>query len=86
MKISKKEFLEKFGDVEVKFSHYYKFEFTYSADLGERIRLVVAIGGSAEDIYREEVGNNEVRTVSQLDPFYGIYFVNGEERIRFYED
>lgn len=49
---------EIFKKVRVKFSHYYKFCFTYVAKV-DGYDLHVSFGGSSDDIYRHEVRNNE---------------------------
>ena len=50
-KMTYDEFEEEYGEVEVSFSSYYKYQFTWTNDDG----LVVGYGGSADDIYRYNV-------------------------------
>ena len=79
------QFCEKYGEVKVKFSGYYKFVFSYSADLSDTKRLICRIGGNTEDIYRLEVNPDDEKTVDSLGPFAGAIYENGEEIEGFYE-
>jgi len=54
--MTRKEFYEKYGDVKVKFSSYYKYTFTYTGTLPDGGRISVDYGANADDIYRFEVG------------------------------
>jgi hypothetical protein len=62
------EFIEKYGDVVVTFSSYYKYCFRYKAVLENDCQLIVEIGGDADDIYRLEVMAGDSYTVSELQP------------------
>ena len=62
------EFIEKYGDIEVTFSSYYKYSFRYSAILENGNELIVEIGGDTDNIYRMEVYNNESFTIRDLEP------------------
>jgi len=81
--IKKDEFLKKYGEVEVTFSEYYKFSFSYRGKIGD-IDLYVSFGGSAEDIYRDTVKNNESMKISQLDINYGTASKDGRIMETFY--
>ena len=71
-KMTREEFYAKYGDVEVTFSSYYKFAFTYAATLPDGKRLTVGFGGNSDDIYRHEVTATSVENVSQLQPYTGL--------------
>jgi hypothetical protein len=62
------EFIEKYGDVTVTFSSYYKYRFRYSATLENDFQLIVEIGGDSDDIYRMEVLAGDSYTVAELEP------------------
>ena len=66
--MSYEEFIEKYGDIEVTFSSYYKYCFRYSALLENGNTIIVEIGGDVDDIYRMEVYNNESFTIRDLEP------------------
>ena len=65
------EFLEKYGDVEVTFSSYYKYSFRYAAVLKNGNRIIVSVGGNSDDIYKLEVYNDDCHTIGWLQPTYG---------------
>lgn len=64
--------LEEYGDVEVTFSHYYKYTFHFSGKTDGGRVVNVSIGGGSEDIYRMEVCNNETVKLAKI---YGIHSV-----------
>lgn len=53
--MTKDEFYEKYGDVKIKFSSYYKYTFTYGGELPDGGRVSVDYGGNSDDIYRFDV-------------------------------
>jgi hypothetical protein len=75
-KITMEEFMKEYGDTIVKFSSYYKYEFTfYSVEGtvdGHGIRLVA--GGNADDIYRFDVYAHQEYKASELYPRYAYVF------------
>ena len=84
-KLDKNEFYTKYGDVEVKFSGYYKYVFTYDAVLPSGQRLRVWYGGDSGEIYKHDVTADEYRSVRSLCPYAG-YIHSGEEIVEeFYE-
>lgn len=62
------EFIEKYGDVVVTFSSYYKLCFRYSAFLENDYQLIVEINGDSHDIYYLEVMVGDSYTVRELQP------------------
>lgn len=46
---------EKFKDVLVTFSSYYKYSFTYTGESEDGYKLRCSYGGSSDDIYRYDV-------------------------------
>lgn len=83
--MTKAEFYEKHGAVEVTFSSYYKFTFTYAAILPDGSRLTCRYGGNAEEIYRHEVVAGNTETVLSLQPFEGAVYKDGEQVESFYD-
>jgi len=55
------EFIEKYGDEEVKFVSYYKYDFVFESE-----KLKVGCGGDRDDIYRLKV-NTEPIKVRELE-------------------
>lgn len=77
MKNTNTEFLEKYGDVEVVFSYYFKFVFYYTAFLGDGKVLTCGCGGSAEEICGLDVLAGVTVSVKELEPSRG--FVKNED-------
>ena len=63
--MNREEFFEKYGDVKVKFSSYYKYSFKFS---NEELNIIIYLGGTSEDIYRFEVKANKEYAITELDP------------------
>lgn len=68
--LTREEFLKKYGEVEVKFSYYYKYEFVFKGEV-DGSPIAVSIGGSADGIYGMDVSFDETSTVSALMPYKG---------------
>ena len=83
--MTRQEFYDKYGDVKVKFSSYYKFTFTYAATLPDGKRLTCGCGGNSADIYRDEVYANNEYTVAELQPHEGGVYQDGKEVEGFYD-
>lgn len=60
------EFEALYGDVEVTFSSYYKYSFTYVGTAPDGTQISVSYGGCADDIYRHEVCNNDKCKVGRV--------------------
>lgn len=84
-KITKDQFIEKYGDVLVEFSNYYKFTFTYIATLPDGASITVDMGGDSAEIYRHEVVPNLKTPIRSLDPYSGFVCMNGEMIESFYD-
>lgn len=56
MTMTREEFDAKYGNVEVTFDSYYKFTFYFSGTTPEGVQISGHIGGSADDIYRSDIG------------------------------
>ena len=86
--ITKKEFDELYGDVEVEFVSYYKYSFTFAGDAPNGDRVVLSIGGSADDIYRMDVAAGVKEKVREFYASYAGAYVgeDGEDPIHFYMD
>lgn len=67
LKANRDEFLEKYGDVLVTFSSYYKYCFTYRGVMPDGSDLICHKGDSIDSIYRLEV-NNEPISLGELWP------------------
>lgn len=67
LKSDRTEFLEKYSDVLVTFSSYYKYQFTYNGVMPDGFTLICQKGGDTDSIYRLEV-NNEPISLGELWP------------------
>ena len=79
------EFIEKYGDVDVTFTSYYKYTFTYTATLPDGKRLTVGYGGDSSAIYRHEVTAARTSKVAELRPYKGSVYENEEGVESFYD-
>ena len=68
--MSKTEILNKYKDVQMVFSSYFKYSFSFTGVTKEGYKVYAEIGGNSEDIYRIEVGAGDVKTLLDLDPYY----------------
>jgi len=68
--LSKEEVYEKFMDVPLTFTSYYKFTFNFSADV-DGYHIDVNVGGNADDIYRYDVSPESKLYLAQ-DQHYGL--------------
>ena len=63
-----KEFTEKYGEVEVTFSSYYKFKFMFKGIVDNSIPFKVWVGdGNSDCIYKEKIDTFPI-TVNMLCP------------------
>jgi hypothetical protein len=83
--MTRQEFYDKYGDVKVKFTNYFKYTFTYSALLPDGKLLTVGYGGDSADIYRHEVGADNEESVITLQPYKGSIYKDDKEIEGFYD-
>jgi hypothetical protein len=67
MEITKKEFDERYGNVEVEFASYYKYSFGFRGKTDTGLDVYLSVGGCADDIYRMEVVAGEKIKVKELE-------------------
>lgn len=78
--MTRNEFIEKYGEVEVTFSSYYKFSFHFKGEAENGDVIKVSVGGNSDDIYKFDVTADNPVTIASLDPYMGMVFgTNGEE-------
>jgi hypothetical protein len=83
--MTKEEFIEKYGNILVKFTGYYKYTFTFGAELEDGSRLSVGYGGNADAIYRYEVSPDSQDLVQDIYPYEGSVHKDGVEVDSFYD-
>ena len=69
--MTREEFIEKYGNVMVTFSSYYKFTFNFVGTAEDGTPVSVSMGGDADEIYRETVVAGDEISVAVLEPFAG---------------
>lgn len=83
--MTRTEFLNKYGDINVVFTDYYKYTFNYKFDFGDGSYLTVSVGGDPDEIYRESVVAGEECSVSSLYPYKGYLVKDNETTEGFYD-
>ena len=84
--MTREEFYEKYSDVKVKFSTYYKYTFTYVGELSDGGKISVGYGGHYDDIYRYDVSADCEKTVNSIYPYCGTaYDKDGKVVDEFYD-
>ena len=83
--MTKEEFLIKYGDVEVTFSEYYKYTFTFCADLPGGLNVSVGYGGDAGEIYRYSLSSGSRFRLRDVDPYTGTVCKDGVKVESFYD-
>lgn len=83
--MTREEFYAKYGEVEVVFTHYYKYAFSYGTVLPDGRRLGVVYGGNADEIYRYEVVVGEPIKIKDLRPYSGSVYEGMNEVEEFYD-
>jgi len=84
--MAREEFIEKYGDVKVKFSDYYKYTFNYTGSLPDGSKISIGYGGNYSDIYRHEVVSDKEETVLSVYPYTGVVLdANGQVIDEFYD-
>ena len=84
--MTRSEFYEKYGNVEVTFTRYYKYSFFYEGVTEEGYRVVAQYGGDSSEIYRCEVKSGETEILEALCAFRStVYDKDGNEVDSFYD-
>ena len=83
--MKREEFIDKYGDVEVTFSSYYKYTFTYSAKIDDGKKLTAHYGGDADEIYKTSVASGEKVKIKDLYPYAAEIYKGRKEIESFYD-
>ncbi len=75
--MTRQEFYDKYGEVEVSFCHYFKYSFTYVGFMPDGTEVICTFGGDSDSIYRHEVSAGVKDTVMELQPYEGTAFKDG---------
>lgn len=84
--MTKEEFMEAYGEVDVCFVYYYKYTFTFKGYSHNNEEVVINVGGDSVDIYKFEFSDC-YETVNKFDPVSGsVYSKEGHLICEFEED
>lgn len=73
------EVREKFRNVDLFFTSYYKFVFEFMGRSEEGYTVILTVGGNSDDIYRLDV-NNDPEYIENFDPLsLDVFDSNGEK-------
>ena len=83
MRLTKEEVNRLFQDVELHFSHYYKYTFYFEGNKGN-IRIKTGWGGNANDIYRCKLAADSKTTFHRVEDWDWVDITEGDETIFIY--
>lgn len=67
-KMTKEQFIEKYGFVKVSFNSYFKYTFTFRGILiNENTEVMISVGGSADAIYRISIDSDDEYQIDEFD-------------------
>lgn len=78
--MTKEQIYEKYGDVKLKFSSYYKFSFGFTGTTEDGESVYASIGGDSDEIYRLDVDADKEETIKTLEPNF-INITKGKQNI-----
>jgi len=61
--LTDEDVLERYGEIDLTFTSYYKYVFSYIGSAPAGVTIHADYGGDADDIYRHAVGNNDKQKV-----------------------
>ena len=74
MEITRKEFNELYGNVEVVFNSYYKYTFEFRGQTDDFKTVSISFGGCADDIYKEQIEAGEKVKVKDIEGTYATVY------------
>jgi hypothetical protein len=69
MNLTKKEALERYSEVKVPFTGYYKYVFTFYGRAPDGAEIEIRVGGASGDIYRMSVTPQTTASINLGHPF-----------------
>lgn len=84
--MTKKEVIKKYGELDLKFSGYYKYSFTYEYN-DKKLSIIGNFGGCSEDMYRKSVGRDDKIKVKDFeDELHSLVITENNKEIFEYND
>ena len=78
--------LEKYRDIKLKFSSYYKYSFNFIGKTDDGEEIFASVGGTADEIYKLNVDVNKEETINSLWPYHIIVSKDGNKIIDWMDD
>lgn len=82
-KMNKEQIQEKFGNTLLRFSHYYKYTFTFIGHTEDEYKILCYFGGSSDDIYRYDVNADVEYRVGNLDDWSAVRVMDKANKVIF---
>ena len=76
MEISRTEFNELYGDVEVEFNSYYKYTFEFRGETKTFEPVSISFGGCSDEIYKESIEAGEKVKVRDIEGKYATVYTD----------
>ena len=64
--MSVSEIVKQFGNVELTFCNYYKYQFFFSVKVNDKTIVATVGDGSSDDVYRFDVSNNDKYRITDM--------------------
>lgn len=84
--LTAQEATEKYGDIPLKFSRYYKYVFSFCGERGD-VHIHAAFGGNSGDIYRYEVDADAPQNLADIEAnWHSVTITDAGEKVFDYCD
>jgi hypothetical protein len=81
--LTKEQVIEKYGDIELPFSRYYKYSFSYATTLDDGTVIYGSYGGCSDDIYRHQVLKDDVIIVKYFEDYLNMLTIRKDHETLF---
>lgn len=84
--ITREEAEKLYNEVDVKFTNYYKYSFTFEGEANDGSKITTTFGGRAEDIYRYDLSHDEEYTFDNCDEWHSVNITKDGKTIFDWDD
>jgi hypothetical protein len=85
--MTNEEFNKTYGDVELTFCGYYKYQFSFTGIAPDGTNITAWYGGSSDQIYRYEVSRNSTQKIGSIeDNWMQVHATQDDTEIFSYHD
>jgi hypothetical protein len=81
--VTNEEFTAKYGEVELKFCSYYKYQFFFTGTAPDGTSITACYGGSSDEIYRYGISHDSVHKVGRVEDHWMNVGATKDEKIIF---